>query len=1062
MKFQISGLGEYGFTKDTTYLHPTIGGSLGSASNGLVVSGGAIKLGGVVSNATYVKTLGDGSLGNELILESGEDSLSYGKGELVVGGIDVRMRAFDADGTTVKGELIAGGDGIHGIGPFRFAGSPGWAGLSYDTPLPNLSSNTLIYKGAVDASILLAVPSQTGNSGKVLGTNGTATSWVVPSGTSLPSQTKNGLANLSTDGSYGTPTPVWRQPPGMAKILPGQDIKFFGTSLTAGIGVVATTNLYAAIVADQLGCTYTMYGVSGSQWFTAVQNAFTNIGVTNSNPSFAEDGFNELRAAGNTSKTLETIKSGARAFLSNQFLGTAIAANNGAVTTSGTWATQSLASSKSVRGLSGLIRVAKTSGATLTWAFTGETLVIGAYSTDEVTSHGGDFTYAVDGGSAITYTGKNKATGVPDGPGNKMTLIPNAVVVKNLGSGSHTVVVTTNSTDSVRIDYFGTLKNPAICAPVIMSAVPKMNTAGYAITGNVSDAIMETGTATVFSVVDEFIDWPVYKVDPNNLYNVSTDVYTDNIHQTALGHQHFAQVNLMAIESGVANGGPNPVISDNASGNKLYASNGGGGGAIAQNRNPATGVFDNTGAGAAQLQLITGNGFGRVDVLTSHANNTVPTITTSFDLNGQIVNTAAGNTAKTYLTQTSGASNFTWNYNPALGTFDDTGSPGAMIAMGGASGTTEIDFFTSPTNNTALVQKAKIDKSGNFNAVGSISAGTSLATGAQSLLETATIIGASLPSLKIQNTTTNARTLAYIAPNGSSVLADFWLFSSSDVTTNYSTYATGYEAGSGFWALNSLKGGTATLHPIYFNATGGASSATANIQFQTSGNTNILNSAFIGGTSAPTAKLHIAAGTAMASTASLKIDAGTLLSTTEAGTIENDGTHLYYSPTNAGTRFQLDQQSSSSTLFNYFADVQSVSTTETDLYTNAIPANTLATNGDKIKAEYSATLVMTGGATKDVRIYFAGTKIYDSSTLTVGVASVTYPFDITIIRDGSSSVRCQVNASAVPGTNQTQYTKITGLTFSSTNILKITGQSGAGAATGDVTANMGYVTFISH
>jgi len=57
-----------------------------------------------------------------------------------------------------------------------------------------------------------------------------------------------------------------------------------------------------------------------------------------------------------------------------------------------------------------------------------------------------------------------------------------------------------------------------------------------------------------------------------------------------------------------------------------------------------------------------------------------------------------------------------------------------------------------------------------------------------------------------------------------------------------------------------------------------------------------------------TAYLHLKAGTATAGTAPLKINAGTVLTTTEAGTIENDGTHLYYTAADAGTRYQLDQQ----------------------------------------------------------------------------------------------------------------------------------------------------------
>lgn len=61
--------------------------------------------------------------------------------------------------------------------------------------------------------------------------------------------------------------------------------------------------------------------------------------------------------------------------------------------------------------------------------------------------------------------------------------------------------------------------------------------------------------------------------------------------------------------------------------------------------------------------------------------------------------------------------------------------------------------------------------------------------------------------------------------------------------------------------------------------------------------------------SAPTARLHLPAGTATAGTAPLKINSGTLLGTTEAGAIENDGTHLYFTASNGGTRYQLDQQS---------------------------------------------------------------------------------------------------------------------------------------------------------
>jgi phage-related tail fiber protein len=56
----------------------------------------------------------------------------------------------------------------------------------------------------------------------------------------------------------------------------------------------------------------------------------------------------------------------------------------------------------------------------------------------------------------------------------------------------------------------------------------------------------------------------------------------------------------------------------------------------------------------------------------------------------------------------------------------------------------------------------------------------------------------------------------------------------------------------------------------------------------------------------PTAALHIKAGTL--GTAPLKLTAGTNLKTPEAGALEYDGSHLYFTAINGGTRSQLDQQ----------------------------------------------------------------------------------------------------------------------------------------------------------
>lgn len=96
-----------------------------------------------------------------------------------------------------------------------------------------------------------------------------------------------------------------------------------------------------------------------------------------------------------------------------------------------------------------------------------------------------------------------------------------------------------------------------------------------------------------------------------------------------------------------------------------------------------------------------------------------------------------------------------------------------------------------------------------------------------------------------------------------------------------------------------------------------ASGASGVINFMTGGAVVATNSCGnitstgawrIGDATTPTAVLHLKAGTATASTAPLKFTSGTNLTTTEAGAIEYNGTHLFFTAVNSGTRYQLDQQ----------------------------------------------------------------------------------------------------------------------------------------------------------
>ena len=87
----------------------------------------------------------------------------------------------------------------------------------------------------------------------------------------------------------------------------------------------------------------------------------------------------------------------------------------------------------------------------------------------------------------------------------------------------------------------------------------------------------------------------------------------------------------------------------------------------------------------------------------------------------------------------------------------------------------------------------------------------------------------------------------------------------------------------------------------------------------------------------PTAALHLKAGTATAGTAPLKFTTGTPVSPTEAGTLEFDNSHLWFTVANGGTRYQLDQQAASSIRLDQIAAANTTATI--DSLTNSIAWN---------------------------------------------------------------------------------------------------------------------------
>jgi hypothetical protein len=207
----------------------------------------------------------------------------------------------------------------------------------------------------------------------------------------------------------------------------------------------------------------------------------------------------------------------------------------------------------------------------------------------------------------------------------------------------------------------------------------------------------------------------------------------------------------------------------------------------------------------------------------------------------------------------------------------------------------------------------------------------------------------------------------------------------------------------------------------------------------------------------PSASLvHIATGTT--TQGQLKFDATTFL-TTPAGGVQ-EYSNGFYNTKNSGLRYGVG-----GSIFEAFTDAGNTSTTETDIHSYTTPANTLEVNGAQVKAQYGINFV-NSTSTKQVKVYFGGTAIFDSGALTT-TATGSVSLDVTLIRVSSTVIRYNIDmdASGVSVLSGAAVGELTALVLSNTNILKVTGTAaGAGAATNDIVLKLasGSINLVSH
>lgn len=164
-----------------------------------------------------------------------------------------------------------------------------------------------------------------------------------------------------------------------------------------------------------------------------------------------------------------------------------------------------------------------------------------------------------------------------------------------------------------------------------------------------------------------------------------------------------------------------------------------------------------------------------------------------------------------------------------------------------------------------------------------------------------------------------------------------------------------------------------------------------------------------------------------------------------------------------GTLPQANGGTSYHPIFAYSSSAGNGTTVETDLYTDTIAAGQLGTNNSLLQGMYAGSFVTSGGtATREIKVYFGGTAIFDSGAVLI-TANSSWNIYFDIIRVSATVVRYEVSmvSPSAPLAAYASVGELTGLTLSGTNTLKITGQAaGVGAATNDIVAKMGSVAYI--
>lgn len=151
------------------------------------------------------------------------------------------------------------------------------------------------------------------------------------------------------------------------------------------------------------------------------------------------------------------------------------------------------------------------------------------------------------------------------------------------------------------------------------------------------------------------------------------------------------------------------------------------------------------------------------------------------------------------------------------------------------------------------------------------------------------------------------------------------------------------------------------------------------------------------------------------------------------------------------TNLALNRYGKNGKIAGFFASVSNTSTTETDLFTYTTKANTLGENDEELTFSGFGTFNDIT-ATNQLKFSFAGTSCGDTGALTIS-STGAFEWTMSVKRTGTTTASCGVKLSTGTTVVYVNQADLTSLTLTGTNIIKITGTAaGASGGTGDITA----------